>query len=58
MNDYQTLFIERKEGKNGREEAERREGGRRDRRKRKKGKKITCKMPSSSTARMARTLKT
>lgn len=54
MHDYQTLFIERKKGKKGRKEREGRKEGRKDRRKKKK----TCNMPSSSTARMARTLKT
>ena len=56
MHDYQTLFIERKKGKKGREEGERREKGRKEGQKEKK--KKTCNMPSSSTARMARTLKT
>ena len=36
MHDYQTLFIERKKGKKGREEGERREKGRKEGQKEKK----------------------
>lgn len=40
MHDYQTLFIERKKGKKGREEGERREKGRKEGQKEKKKKNM------------------
>ena len=45
MHDYQTLFIERKKGKKGREEGERREKGRKEGQKEKKKKKHAICLP-------------
>ena len=45
MHDYQTLFIERKKGKKGREEGERREKGRKEGQKEKKKKNHAICLP-------------